>query len=79
MLIRREDELLADMKVQVVTRHVDMQRQTVEVVQAAVVGLKVVLVRVEGEGQHFVYSLIDAMNEISQLRCEYNEKRRDED
>ena len=49
----------------------DEKKQTVKAVEAAVAGLKVDTARVEGDRQHFVSSLADAMNEISHLTSKY--------
>ena len=52
MLKTREEELLADMKAQIVRGHAD-----VEAVESAVVGLRTELTRAECDRQHFATSL----------------------
>ena len=72
LLKKREAELLADMKVQLLKGHAEMRRQTVEAVEAAVSNQKAEIVRLEGDCRHFSSSLADAMNEVTTLRnkCE---------
>ena len=82
MLKKREEELLRDTKAQLVKGHAEMKRQTVEVVEAAVVGLKTDVARAEGDRQHFASSLVDAMNEVTSLRnkyADYDEWEQDEE
>ena len=50
-----------------------MKRQAAEAVESAVVGLKTDLARAEGDRQHFVNSLVEAMNEVSSLRHKYED------
>ena len=67
MLKKREEELLAEMKIQLHKWHAEMKKQTVEAVEAAVAGSKADLARADS-GQHFVNSLAEAMNDMPQLR-----------
>ena len=59
---RREDELLLDMQLHLVKGRAEMQKQTVEAAEGAVAGLKADLAPAEGDRQHFVNSLADAMH-----------------
>ena len=56
-----------------------MKRLTVGAVETAVYGLKAEFVGNEGDRQHFVNSLVMISTEISQLRCEYEDLRGDEE
>ena len=74
LLKGREDELLADMKTQLVKGHVEMMSQSAEAVGFAVTGLTADIARAEGDGQHFLNSLAEALNEIWSLRYKYEDE-----
>ena len=59
LLKKREAELLADMKVQLLKGHAEMRRQTAEAVEAAVSSQKADIVRLEGDCRHCSSSLAD--------------------
>ena len=50
-----------------------MKRQAVEAVDSAVAGLNPDLARAEGDRQHFVNSLAEAMSKVSSLRYQYED------
>ncbi len=68
MLKQKEGTLLADMTTQLHKSHAEMQRQTFVAVKEAVSEVKADIARVEGDRQHVVNALAEAMNEVTRLR-----------
>ena len=73
LLKKREGELLADMKIQLVKGHAKMRRQTAEAVEAVVSSQKAEIVLLEGDCRHFSSSLADAMNAVHVFRNKYED------
>ena len=73
LLKKRETELLADMKVQLLKGHAEMRRQTAEAVEAAASHQKAEMMRLEGDCSHVLSFLADVMNEVNTLRNKYED------
>ena len=57
MLKKREDELITDMRNQLVKAHEEIRKQTAEAVEAAISDQRAEITRLEKGSQHFVDSL----------------------
>ena len=70
---KREGELLADMKIQLVKGHAEMRRQTAEAVDAGAAGQNAEIICLEGDCRRFSTSLADVLNEVSARRNKYED------
>ena len=68
-----EEELLTNMKNQLVKGFAEMKKQAAEAVEAAVASQRSEIKRLEGDCNHFSASLADAMNEVTTLRNKYQD------
>ena len=68
LLNMREDEVITDMRKQLAKGHVDMRRQTVEVVESSLFEHRAEITRLEEDKQHLVDALAESMNEVTMLR-----------
>ena len=71
MLKVREDELVADMRKQLLIGYADMKQRTVEAVELSRTEHRKELTRLEEDRQHFVGALVDCMNEVTRLRTKH--------
>ena len=68
LLKRREDELITDMRKQLVKSHAEMGRQMVEAVDSPLSEHRVEIAHLEVDKQHVVNALAEYMNEFTRLR-----------
>ena len=73
LLKKREDELITDMRQQLVQGHADMRRQTVEVVESSLSEHSADITSLEHDNQHFVNALAESTNEVTRLRDKHQD------
>jgi hypothetical protein len=68
MLKKREDELIVDMRNQLVNGHAEVRRQTAQDVESSIFEHRAEITRLEEDRQQVVNSLADSMNEVARSR-----------
>ena len=73
VLKKLEDELIADMRSQLVKGHAEMRRKTAEAVGTAMADQRAEITRPEKDSQHFADPLAETMNEVTRLRNKHQD------
>ena len=68
LLKNREDELITDMRQQLVKGHAEIIRQTAKSVELSLAEHGAEITRLAKDKQHFVIALGESMNEVTRLR-----------